>query len=76
MADVVAFKSRIDFDEMCVIMQKTGLVKSVEKLFHQHYIQERTLLFDMWIVLRGDQGNGITKKNLLIFMLAILGIKF
>ena len=30
----------------------------------------------MWIVLKGDENGEITKKNLLVFILAILGIKF
>jgi len=29
----------------------------------------------MWIVLKGDLYQGISKRNLLVFMLAIFGIK-
>ena len=42
----------------------------------QIYMQERTLLFDMWLVLQGNKSNGVTKRNVLVFLFAILGLKF
>jgi hypothetical protein len=39
-------------------------------------MQERTLLFDMWLVLQGNKSNGVTKRNVLVFLFAILGLKF
>ncbi len=30
----------------------------------------------MWLVLKGDQHNGVTKRNVLVFLFAILGLKF
>ena len=33
-------------------------------------------MFDMWLVLKGDQHNGVTKRNVLVFLFAILGLKF
>ena len=57
-------------------MQKLGFIKNIEELDQPNFIQERTLLFDMWLVLKGDKYGGVTKRNLLVFLFAILGLKF
>ena len=33
-------------------------------------------MFDMWLVLKGDQFEGVTKRNLLVFLFAIVGLQF
>ena len=33
-------------------------------------------MFDMWLVLKGDKLNGVTKRNLLVFLFAIVGLNF
>jgi hypothetical protein len=33
-------------------------------------------MFDMWLVLKGDRLKGVTKRNLLVFLFAIVGISF
>ena len=66
----------ITFADMCKIMHRTGLIKNIKELDQPNFIQERTLLFDMWLVLRGDKYHYIRKRNFLVFIFAILGIKY
>ena len=66
----------INYTNICRILEKTGFIKDLVSLDSPNFIQERTLLFDMWLVLRGDKHNGVTKRNLLVFLFAILGLKF
>ena len=61
---------------MCEVMDRMGFIKSAQKLDSPNFIQERTLMFDMWLVLKGDKLNGVTKKNLLVFLFAIIGLNF
>ena len=61
---------------MCEVMEKMGFIKSSQKLDSPNFIQERTLMFDMWLVLKGDKFNGVTKRNLLVFLFAIVGLNF
>ena len=44
----------MNFPEMCEIMQKIKLIKHFQDLAKPGKKQERTLLFDMWLVLKGD----------------------
>lgn len=61
---------------MCEIMKKVQLIKHTDAISNPKLKQERTLLFDMWLVLKGDHFKGITKRNLLVFIFAILGLKY
>ena len=42
----------------------------------KNFVKERTLLHDMWLVLMGDHYGGINERNLLQFLLAIVGFNF
>ena len=53
-----------------------GFIKTSQKLDSPNFIQERTLMFDMWLVLKGDKLDGVTKRNLLVFLFAIVGLQF
>ena len=41
-----------------------------------HKKEDRTLLYNLWLILRGDTYNGVTKRNLLVFLFAVEGLKF
>jgi hypothetical protein len=36
--------------------------------------EERALLCEIWLILRGDQLGGISKRNLCLFLLTLIGI--
>ena len=57
-------------------MERMGFIKCSQKLESPNFIQERTLMFDMWLVLKGDKFKGVTKRNLLVFLFAIVGLNF
>ena len=52
------------------------MIKHSENLDSTKMRQMRTLLFDMWLVLKGEAVGGTSKRNLLVFLFAILGLKF
>ena len=39
-----------------------------------NYTKERSLLFDLWKLLKGELFGGILKNNLCLFLIAVLGI--
>lgn len=69
-------QKKLDYMVMCEIMERMGFIKSSQKLDSPNFIHERTLMFDLWLVLKGDKFNGVTKRNLLVFLFAIVGLNF
>ena len=49
---------------------------TTEDVKNPYFVHERTLLYDMWGLLRGDQFGGVNERNLLAMLLAILGLNF
>lgn len=42
----------------------------------QNFVQERTLLHDMWVGLEGPANQGVHVRNLLLFILGLMGLYF
>jgi len=40
--NVIKYRYYMDFEELCIIMQKSGLIKSLEGLKKPNHLQERT----------------------------------
>ena len=59
---------------MSEVLRRMGFIRNDENVKSPDFIQERTLLFDMWVVLRGKEKEEIGSRNLLTFLLAIIGI--
>lgn len=51
-----------------------GFVSFSEKVESHNFVKERTLVNDVWIVLRGSSNAGVSYRNLLLFIFAIMGI--
>jgi len=72
---------KFNFNQMCEFLKVLCFVGDDEKKTEKHgnsfyYSQEKSLLRDMWIILRGDQYGGVNERNLLVFLLAIMGLNF
>lgn len=39
-----------------------------------NFTKERTLVFDVWVILQGEKYKGIYKQNLCLLLLAIIGL--
>ena len=59
---------------MSEIFRLMGLISYTEKVESQNVIKERGLVNDMWILLNGSQKGGVTYRNLLLFIFAIMGL--
>lgn len=67
---------RFDYLQMCEFLKVLKFVRKCEDANNPYFIHERTLLYDMWVVLKGDKYNGVNERNLLVILLAILGLNF
>jgi hypothetical protein len=68
--------TKVDLTQTAEILHKLGYIVDASRIDSSQYIQEKTLLMDMWVVLKGDEHHGVSKRNLLVFLLAIFGMKF
>lgn len=59
---------------MSEIFRLMGFVSFTEKVESHNFVKERTLVNDMWIVLEGSRNGGVSYRNLLLFIFAIMGI--
>ena len=60
---------------MSEIFRLMGLISYTEKVESQNIIKERSLVNDMWILLNGSIKGGVTYRNLLLFIFAVMGIE-
>lgn len=63
---------------MCYLLKRMGFIVDNYPAESPEFIKERTLLFNMWVVLKGYKlsEGGISIINLLTFLLAIQGINY
>lgn len=64
----------LDYISCGELLKNLGFLSMKENLESVHFNQERTLLYDLWIILRGDQYNGVSKRNLCMFLLSVQGL--
>ncbi len=62
------------FDRMSDILQRMNYVSKNDKIDSVNFMIERGLINDMWIILEGTLNNGILPRNLLLFLLGIMGL--
>lgn len=64
------------YNEMCEFLRRLHFVKDVQDNASSHFIHQKSLLQILWAVLRGDKFGGVSSRNLLVFLLAIMGLDF
>lgn len=67
---------RFNYLQMCEFMKMLKFVIHAEDTKNEYFLRERTLLYDMWLVLRGEEYSGVNERNLLLFLLGILELNF
>ena len=67
---------KFNYIDLCKFLGAMDFINNSEEnnVYSAKFIQKRTLLYNIWAVLRGDRYNGINERNLLVFILAICGI--
>jgi len=63
----------IDYIKLGEILRRMNFLQS-DRDFDNKHAPERSLLYDIWFILKGDSFGGISKRNLCQFLLVLLGI--
>jgi len=69
-------ESKLNSTQVVDFLKRLSFLKEYESTNHPHSIQEKVLLYDMWYTLRADKYQGIHRRNLLVFLLAVLNMSF
>jgi len=67
---------KLNYLQLNEFLKKLCFLKESEYIENPHFTPERLLLYDMWYMLRADQYRGIHRRNLLMFLLAVLDLYF
>jgi len=65
-----------NYNEMCEFLRRLHFIKDIQDNASSHFIHQKSLLQILWAVLRGDKYGGVSSRNLLVFLLAIMGLNF
>jgi hypothetical protein len=57
-------------------LRRLTFLKESEKVDSPCFTPERVLLFDLWYMLHADKYNGVHRRNLLVVLLAIVGLDY
>jgi len=68
--------SKLNYIQCNEFLRKLRFLKESEQFDSPKFTPERILLYDMWYILYGDKSNGIHRRNLLVFLLAVLNLHF
>jgi len=67
---------KLNYLQLNEFLKKLCFLKESEYIENPHFTPERLLLYDMWYILRADQYKGIHRRNLLMFLLAVMDLYF
>jgi len=67
---------KFDYLALCEIMKNLGFITNTENLGGGLFERERTLLFELWWALKGEEFSGVNSRNLCLFSLGILGLSY
>ena len=69
-------ESKLDYMQINVFLHRLSFLKDSETIDLPHFTPERTLLHEMWTSLRGEENQGVHRRNLLVFLLAVMGLAY
>ena len=72
----VGKEPKLDYIQINELLKKLSFLKDSETVDAPHFTPERILLYDMWYSLYGDKYKGVHRRNLLVFLLAVLGLHY
>ena len=64
------------YSEMCEFLKMLHFIKASENENTTYAQHEKSLQQDLWLVLKGEKFKGVNERNLLVFLLAIMGLDF
>lgn len=69
-------EQKMDYLQLNEFLKKLCFLKDSESVDLPHFTPERSLLYDLWYTLFADKYGGIHRRNLLVFLLAVLGLNY
>ena len=69
-------KQNLDYIQLGELLKVLSFIKEYSSPDHPQFVPERNLLYDLWFTLHADKYNGIHRRNLLVFLTAVLGLHF
>ncbi len=51
------------------------MISNNKNVDSSNFVLERTLVNDLWVMLKGVENNGVSYRNLIFFVMAIMGIE-
>ena len=67
---------KLDYLQLNTFLRRLAFLKDSEAVELPHFTPERSLLFEMWYTLYADKHDGIHRRNLLVFLLAVMGLHY
>jgi len=67
---------KLDYIQLNEFLRKMRFLIESEQVDSPHFTPERILLHDMWYILQADKYKGVHRRNLLVFLLAVLGLHY
>ena len=69
-------EQKLDYIQLNEFLKKLYFLKDADKVDLPQFTPERILLYDMWYMMFADKFKGIHRRNLLVFLLAVLGLHY
>ena len=73
-SSVLPARNKFDYISLHEVMKKLGFILSKNE--NDSSVKERTLLLKIWTYLDGEENKEISRRNLAVFLLAILGLPY
>ena len=69
-------EKKLDYLELNEFLKRLSFLKDADDIEQPQFTPERVLLYDTWFTLFADKYKGVHRRNLLVFLLAVLGLHF
>ena len=67
---------KFNYLQMEEFLKMLNFLDQVDNVKSKNFARERTMLHDIWLILKGDEYDGVNERNLLLFLLAVMGFDF
>ena len=69
-------EQKLDYNQLSELLKRLCFLKEAQKVDQTQNTPEQVLLYDLWYTLFADKYKGLHRRNLLVVLLAVLGLNF
>ena len=69
-------EQKMDYIQLNEFLKKLSFLKDADKVDLPQFTPERILLYDLWYTMYADKFKGVHRRNLLVFLLAVMGLNY